>query len=412
MSSTYVRSDGSCGINDTNDYDSANEMNENFYIASDVDCSKKHITGQFLSENKEETANLGMSPNHTLCDRFQHFYKSESLLIEVATVIFLAYLNPPIGEIYIAPEITAHWIAVMIIFFISGFSLNFNELAHSVKSNVRFNAFVTCYNFFFISLAVHFVAVYFYNNDLVSEDLMKGMIICSCLPMPTNMLLVLVTAAGGDDANALFLATTVNLVGVFLTPLMIIMYLGEKSEFDFVSAIESLCLRVLLPVIVGICMKYNIDGATTFCKEKTDLFGMIRQRCLVFIVYATFCHTFYEEKESSSAQFLIMASAQIILFVSAQVVAWLLLFILFNKNPKLRVTGLYACTLKTAALGIPLITAIYTDHPKLGMYTMPLLVWYPTQLIFGTIISSRLKRFVDYKLSKEGEVNSMFECTG
>ena len=239
---------------------------------------------------------------------------------------------------------------------------------------------------------------------------MKGMIICSCLPMPTNMFIVLVIASNGDEANALFLATAVNLLGVFLTPLMILLYLGEKSDFDFISAYKTLGLRVLLPVFVRFCMRLKIDGAAKYCKENIKTFGIIRQRCLVFIVFATFSHTFYNEIEASTTQFVTMASAQIIMLLSAQIIAWFLMFLLFNKKPKLRVTGLFACTMKTAALGIPLITAIYTDHPRLGIYTMPLLVWYPSQLIIGTLLSSRLKRFVIYKLSKRDANTGLFEC--
>ena len=288
--------------------------------------------------------------------------------------------------------------------------MDLEDLSRSIFSNVRFNIVVSCYNFFFISFVVHYVANYFLENELVSEDLMKGMIICSCLPMPTNMFIVLVNASNGDEANALFLATTVNLLGVFLTPLMILFYLGEKSDFDFISAYKTLGLRVLLPVFVGFCMRHKINGAAKYCKENIKKFGIIRQRCLVFIVFATFSHTFNNEIEASTTQFLTMASAQIIMLLSAQIIAWFLLFLLFNKKPKLRVTGIFACTMKTAALGIPLITAIYTDHPRLGIYTMPLLVWYPSQLIIGTLLSSRLKRFVDYKLSKRNTNSGLFEC--
>ena len=49
---------------------------------------------------------------------------------------------------------------------------------------------------------------------------------------------------------------------------------------------------------------------------------------------------------------------------------------------------------------IPLISAIYEDSPKLGIYTLPLLIWYPAQLIMETLLPTRLSRFVDYKHAK------------
>ena len=100
------------------------------------------------------------------------------------------------------------------------------------------------YNFFGISAVVNLVATFFYNGEVISEDLQKGMIICSCLSMPTNMMIVLTASSKGDEAVALFLATTMNLLGVFVTPLLIFFYLKEDSDIDFVNTYRTISLRV------------------------------------------------------------------------------------------------------------------------------------------------------------------------
>jgi sodium/bile acid cotransporter 7 len=281
----------------------------------------------------------------------------------------------------------------------SGLGLKVHELSNAA-SNFKFNVFVILYNFLGISLVVNFVAKFFYQNEIVSEDLMKGMIICSCLSMPTNMMVVLAVAAKGDEAVSLFLATTMNLVGVFMTPLLVFIYLGENAEINFWNTYKTISLRVLLPVAAGLTMRLQIPGADTFIAENKRPFHKIRERALVYVVYTTFCSTFMSPSDSSGGQILIMALSQIILLCAAMVIAWILLFIFFNRSPKLRVVGLFGCSTKTAALGIPLISAIYEDHPKLGIFTLPLLIWYPAQLIVGTMLSRRLGRFVDYKLRK------------
>ncbi len=247
---------------------------------------------------------------------------------------------------------------------------------------------------------MNYVSKFLCQNGIVSKDLMKGMVICSCLSMPTNMMVVLAVSSKGDEAVSLFLATVMNLLGVFVTPLLIYIYMGESAEINFLNTYKSISLRVLVPVAVGLTLKLNVDGLESYINEKKAFFVKVRERALVFIVYATFCSTFLSPSDSSGGQILIMAVSQVILLVSAMVIAWVLLFKFFNREPRLRVTGLFGCSTKTAALGIPLISAIYEDHPKLGMYTLPLLIWYTAQLIIGTLISSRLGRFVDYKLQK------------
>lgn len=389
--------------------------------------------------DKTEDADLTSTSQLTWMEKFSHFYEKEGLLIEVVLAIFFARLYPQLGAIYLFPDVTAHWIAVIIIFckfiyqtnphtthlpnfelcytynvvsslsrnsgtqhfflVLSGFALKTEQLS-AAASNGKFNVFVILYNFIGISCVVNFVAKFFYRNEIVSEDLMKGMIICSCLSMPTNMMVVLAVSSKGDEAVALFLATVMNMMGVFVTPLLIFFYLQENAEIDFINTYKTISLRVLFPVAAGIWIRKKVQGADEFALEYKRRFLKIRERCLVYVVYATFCTTFMSGSNSTRSQICIMSISQVILLASSMFIAWIALFIFFNRKPKLRVVGLFGCSTKTAALGIPLISAIYEDSPKLGIYTLPLLVWYPSQLIIGTMLAPRLSRFIDYKINK------------
>merc|ERR1711957_807569 len=68
-----------------------------------------------------------------------------------------------------------------------------------------------------------------------------------------------------------------------------------------------------------------------------------------------------------------------------------LLRLLFRDSPRLRVMGIYGCVQKSAAVGIPLIGAIYENDPTLaGLYTLPLLIWHPSQMILGSALVPHL----------------------
>ncbi len=49
-------------------------------------------------------------------ERLAHIYQKEGLLIEVSIAILLAKIYPRLGAELLYPELTAHWIAVVIIF--------------------------------------------------------------------------------------------------------------------------------------------------------------------------------------------------------------------------------------------------------------------------------------------------------
>ena len=74
--------------------------------------------------------------------------------------------------------------------------------------------------------------------------------------------------------------------------------------------------------------------------------------------------------------------------------SWYSLKFLFRDKPKLRVMGLFGCTQKTVAVGIPLISAMYGDNPAVGLYTLPLIIWHTMQLVIGTALMARLSAFV------------------
>merc|ERR1712238_86116 len=87
------------------------------------------------------------------------------------------------------------------------------------------------------------------------------------------------------------------------------------------------------------------------------------------------------------------------------ILAWYLLKLLFGNEPTLRVMGLFGCTHKTVAMGIPLINAIYDGNPAIALYTLPLLIWHPMQLVVGTFLSPRLLAWVVDEKKKKIESN-------
>lgn len=55
---------------------------------------------------------------------------------------------------------------------------------------------------------------------------------------------------------------------------------------------------------------------------------------------------------------------------------------------------------------VPLINAIYEDNPLVGMYTLPLLIWHPMQLVLGTAVAPHVAAYVKTKqelLARERE---------
>lgn len=196
-----------------------------------------------------------------------------------------------------------------------------------------------------------------------------------------------------------------NMVGVFLSPILILGYLGVTGDVDLIEVFYKLALRVVLPVAVGQIIQKKMPKVVAYYKANKKYFKKLQEYCLVFIVYTVFCRTFEDESDSSIGDIFLMIVFVFLFLTTFMAVAWQMLGFLYGDKPKMRVMGLYGCTHKTVAMGVPLINAIYEDNPSVGLYTLPLLIWHPMQLVIGTFLSPRLAAFVESEERRLGIKN-------
>jgi sodium/bile acid cotransporter 7 len=331
------------------------------------------------------------------------FYRTNEFLILIVLAILLARAYPPLGADYLQPDITATWLAVCFIFLMAGLGLKTEEFSKALQ-RVWFNLFVQCFNFFVVSSTVYGASRLLAVTDVLSQDLADGMVVAASLPMTINMVLVLTKSAGGAEAAAIFNAAAGNMVGVFLSPVLILGYLGVTGDIDLLEVFYKLALRVVVPVIVGQLLQKNSEAVVHFVKTHKSKFKTAQQLCLVFIVYTVFCRTFEDGSDSSIGDIFLMILFQFIFLVALMVLAWFSLKLVFPNQPKLRVMGLFGCTHKTVAMGVPLINAIYESDPAVGLYTLPLLIWHPMQLVIGTFLAPKLANFIKREQERLGIV--------
>lgn len=364
-----------------------------------------------LAEGDGAAAGLADAPPPTQsCPRKAYskwtaVYAKHSFLILVIVAILVAYAYPPLGAKYLAPDITATWIAVMFIFVLAGMGIKTEEFAKAFQ-RLGFNAFVQVFNFGACSGIVFGFSRLMLMAGALPQSLADGMTICACLPITVNMVLVLTKSAGGDEASAIFNAAFGNLTGVFLSPALILGYLGVSGSVDLGRVFFKLGLRVVLPIAVGQVLKNYVPAAKEFVKRYKKYFKKAQEWALVFIVYTVFCKTFFKGSDATVGDIFIMIAMQLVCLTTVMATAWTALRILFRDEPKLQAMGLFGCTHKTVAMGVPLINAIYEENPMVGLYTLPLLIWHPMQLVLGSAVAPRVAAYVERREKELSMVDS------
>jgi solute carrier family 10 (sodium/bile acid cotransporter), member 7 len=364
--------------------------------------------------------------------RFQQFlhrahdlYEKFDFPIHVLIGILIAWLYPPLGAVYVAPMITANWVAVCYIFVLFGLGVRTEEFT-SALTKMPFNALVQVYNFGFISGVVFGVTRLLAMAGILTQNLADGMAICGCLPMSINVGIVLTMAAGGDEAVAIFNTSFGNFVGVFLSPALILGYLGTIGYVDVGQVYMKLSLIVIVPLIVGQLIQRLVRPVREFYFAHKKTFKKTAEWALVFIIFTIFSRNFYSGSKVPIGQVFILIACILCFITGFMAVMWYLLRTLYHDRPLLRVTGTFISIQKTStwhenetlqllllvsssfparslfpsrhpfvfcfavALGVPLITSIYGGHPNLAFYTLPILCWHRTcELLFFVVPSLR-----------------------
>ena len=246
-----------------------------------------------------ESNNNTQSPSLTnrIISKCKSIYGTHSFLIKAIILVLLAYAYPPLGAIYLAPQITATWIAVIFIFILAGMGIQTEEFAKAFQ-RLSFNLFVQLFNFGITSSIVFGFSRFMVSVNALSQSLADGMTICASLPITINMVLVLTKSAGGDEAAAIFNAAFGNMVGIFLSPALILGYLGVRGQVDLGQVFFKLGMRVVLPICIGQVLQHFVPPAKEFVKRYKKDFKKAQECCLLFIIYTVFCKTFLKGMEA------------------------------------------------------------------------------------------------------------------
>ncbi len=310
------------------------------------------------------------------------------MLVLIVTILF-AYAYPPLGATYLVPKVTSNWIAVIIIFFLSGIKINSEELKRALSS-IGFNAFVPFYNFLVVSSIAFGISRFFVYTDVISSTVANGVVISSCMPLTLNSCTMFTIRAGGDEALAVFHATFGNLLSVVVSPALLLMYLGlQEVSIGIGTMLFNLTARILLPTIVGQIIRRSSRSVVEFQESRDKIFKYGQELCLLFIVYTLACQTFSSKQISDEilvTDLLAIFGIQLLILCLVTGLAWPMLNCFFPQDRKLHIMGVFGCTHKSIGVGIPLISSVYENHPDLEYFTLPLLVWNTLQFIVGLIL--------------------------
>lgn len=306
--------------------------------------------------------------------------------------IFAAWLYPSPGasENLFSLSSAAKY-GVSIIFFFYGVRLNWQKIYEGL-ANYRLHLVVHFATFILFPLLVLPLTFHFTTGvDENTRWLWYGIFFVATLPSTVSSSVVMVNIARGNVPAAIFDASISSLLGVFITPLWMQIFIGKSSGGQSLFlVIMNLILLVIVPVIAGIFCHRPLG----WISEKHDrTLKHFDQGIILLIVYTSFCHSFANHMfDGMNYRTLILLSiGMVALFF---IVFFILFFVcnLLHFNREDRITALFCGSKKSLVHGATMSKVILPNPQLAGVLLLPTMLYHAYQLIVVSIIAQRFAR--------------------
>ncbi|BDT87677.1 bile acid:sodium symporter [Nocardia cyriacigeorgica] len=236
---------------------------------------------------------------------------------------------------------------------------------------------------------------------VLSEQLYAGVLFLCLVPSTVQSSIAFTSIARGNVGGAIVSASFSNLLGVFLTPLLVValMHTTGEAHIDAGAAV-AIVLQLLVPFLLGQLARPWIGQWLTRHAQPVKL---VDRGSILLVVYAAFSAGMREDiwSKVGVGDILVLLAVSAVLFA---VVAGIATGTgrVFGFAREDRVVILFAGSKKSLASGLPMAAVLF-GGTDVGLMVLPLMLFHQLQLIACAVIAQRLGRQAEEHEAAESE---------
>nr|WP_276497584.1 bile acid:sodium symporter family protein [Pontibacter litorisediminis] len=305
-------------------------------------------------------------------------------LLALIGMIVLAYLWPELGvdrEPISLSDVANYGVSV--IFFFYGLRLSPEKLKVGL-SNWKLHMAVQLSTFVLFPLLI--LPLHAVFKDTPQELLWLGVFYLAALPSTVSSSVVMVSIAGGNIPGAIFNASISSLMGIFITPLWMGLFLTTSTgEFDMGSVMGKLVLQVLMPVVFGVIL-HRYWGS--FAERNKGRLRVFDQVIILLIVFTSFSESFARKMFSgySVGDILLLGAAMIgLFFLVYGIIIGITKLLGFNRENQ--ITAVFCGSKKSLVHGTVMSKVLFPGGTMVGIILLPIMIYHALQLLASSIIA-------------------------
>ncbi|EKO3494616.1 bile acid:sodium symporter [Vibrio fluvialis] len=315
--------------------------------------------------------------------------KKEWFLVGMVVAIALATVTSEFGRsggVIHLDQLTG--IGIAIVFFLHGLGLSPQAIKAGL-TNWRLHVYIQMATFVvYPTLWVIFGEAFL---AYMPSALAFGFCYLLVLPSTISSSVAMTSVGKGNVPGAIFNASLSSILGVFITPLLIQLFMGfEGVQLDLLDSVISISKLLLLPMIAGQIMRPYL---VAWVDRHKAVVNKVDKYVILLIVYNAFCDSVVNGIWSEFSVGLLATSiviCTVILLVMVHLIQWGARRTKFTLPDE--VAAVFCGTKKTLAAGIPMAKVIFGADPSLGMILLPIMLYHPIQIFYCAVLANRYAR--------------------
>ncbi len=227
-------------------------------------------------------------------------------------------------------------------------------------------------------------------TPMIGSDLAAGFLYLTLVPSTVQSSIAFTSIARGNVAGAIVSASASNLIGVVLTPALVVLTMSSTAGVHISGdSILKICLQILVPFIVGQLARPLVSP---FLKKYAEPTKYVDRGSIVLVVYVAFSEGVQSGLWSSVTAFevIMVAVVSLVLVCVMLALTWFVPRRMgFDRADSIAIQ--FCGTKKSLATGLPLASVMFSGS-IVGFMVLPLMIFHQIQLVLCAWQSARYGR--------------------
>ncbi|WP_343585081.1 bile acid:sodium symporter family protein [Herbaspirillum sp.] len=225
-------------------------------------------------------------------------------------------------------------------------------------------------------------------SHFITPDLYLGLLFLCVLPSTVQSSIAFTSVARGNVPAAICAASASNLLGIFLTPLLVgvLVVAHDGGGQASLGSILKIVYQLLLPFVAGQVLRRWIGG---WIERNKSWLKFVDQSSILLVVYVAFSEAVAQGLWRQVPPAMLVA----LLVISMLMLALIMAITTYGSrrlgfNKEDEITIVFCGSKKSLASGVPMAKVLFSSG-AIGMVLLPLMLFHQLQLMVCAVLAQR-----------------------